>query len=309
MPKLGCWGKVAIGAVVAIVLLVVGIIWFPVPQPHVSLSAESIPHGHEWFFTNTLLASIIVIVILGLIVSLGMRKAKLVPKGLQSFVEYVFDWLYGLCTDAAGEENGRRFFPIVATIFLYVITAAFLSLIPFFETIGWGHTESYSGAFMGSATGFVVHTPLLRKANTDINFPLALALVSFVCCEYWGIRAFGFHYITDNFLKFKQLGEGIGLLFKGKAGAGLMGIFMGFIDIIVGILEIVSHFIRIVSFTFRLFGNMFAGMILLSLIAYLIPWILGVPFYGLEALFGFVQALIFGGLTLGFATAAVMSHE
>ena len=97
-------------------------------------------------------------------------------------------------------------------------------------------------------------------------------------------------------------------MFKGKVKAGLSGLFTGAIDIFVGMLEGLSELIRIVSFTFRLFGNMTAGEILLLIAAFLIPWIFAIPFYGLELLVGFVQALIFGGLTLVFLTLAVTEH-
>ncbi|TET26150.1 MAG: F0F1 ATP synthase subunit A, partial [Dehalococcoidia bacterium] len=85
-------------------------------------------------------------------------------------------------------------------------------------------------------------------------------------------------------------------------------LFSGAIDIFVGLLELLSELVRIISFTFRLFGNMTAGEILLLIVAFLVPWVLALPFYGLELLVGFVQALIFGGLTLVFATIAVTPH-
>jgi F-type H+-transporting ATPase subunit a len=101
----------------------------------------------------------------------------------------------------------------------------------------------------------------------------------------------------------------MGQLVRGRFRAALSGLFTGFIDMFVGVLEALSEFIRIISFTFRLFGNMTAGMVLLLMVAFLIPWVVAVPFYGLEMLLGFVQALIFGGLTLIFAVMAVKPHE
>jgi len=106
-----------------------------------------------------------------------------------------------------------------------------------------------------------------------------------------------------------QFSRGAGQLFRGKFRAGISGLFTGIIDIFVGFLETLSELVRIVSFTFRLFGNMTAGEILLLIAAFLVPWVLALPFYGLELLVGFVQALIFGGLTLVFFTIAVMSHK
>jgi F-type H+-transporting ATPase subunit a len=211
-------------------------------------------------------------------------------------VESTLGWLLNFCQDVAGEKNGRRFFPIVATIFLFVITNAWLSLLPGFGTIPITNNE-----------GETVH--LLRGANTDFNLPLALAIISFIFVEYWGIRSLGGLRYLRKFANVGQFFRGVGQLVRGKLRTGLSGVLMGMIDIFVGMLELLSEFIRIISFTFRLFGNMTAGEVLLLLTVFLIPWVLALPVYGLELLIGFVQALIFGGLTLVFATIAVTPHE
>ena len=134
-----------------------------------------------------------------------------------------------------------------------------------------------------------IHATLLRPAGTDMNMPLALALVSFFVVEGMGLRAFGFRYL-GKFFRF-------GNLIRGRIG-------MGIIDIFVGVLELLSEFIRIISFTFRLFGNMTAGEILLLVSGFLISFVFSVPFYGLELLVGVIQALIFAGLTLVFISVA-----
>ena len=225
-------------------------------------------------------------------------------------METVYEALYNFVEGAAGEKHARLFFPVVATIFLYVIMAALLSLLPGFDTIGYGTPDQpISGAFFGESTGFIVKEPLLRKANTDINFPLALAVISFIFVEYVGIRALGLRHYGSKFFRVGQLFHSLGQLVRGKFRAALSGLFTGVIDMFVGSLELLSEFIRIISFTFRLFGNMTAGMVLLLMVAFLIPWVVAVPFYGLEMLLGFVQALIFGGLTLIFAVMAVKPHE
>jgi len=131
--------------------------------------------------------------------------------------------------------------------------------------------------------------------------------VSFVFVEYFGLRSRGFRYL-GKFFNVGRFGRSIGQLFKGKPKAALGGLFTGAIEIFVGILEALSELIRIVSFTFRLFGNMTAGEVLLLIATFLVPLIFGLAFYGLELLVGFVQALIFGGLTLVFLTIAVGSH-
>ncbi|MDY6892719.1 MAG: F0F1 ATP synthase subunit A [Chloroflexota bacterium] len=149
---------------------------------------------------------------------------------------------------------------------------------------------------------------LLRPANTDINVPLTLALVSFIAVEYWGITSLRLHY-AGKFFRFGQLFQGLGHLVRGRIKAALGAILFGIIDIFVGLLELLSEFVRIISFTFRLFGNMTAGEVLLMMMAFLIAWVVPVLFYGLETLLGFIQALIFSSLTLVFATMAVTPHE
>ena len=152
-------------------------------------------------------------------------------------------------------------------------------------------------------------TPLLKKASTDINFPLALALISCVFVEFVGISALGFRRYGSRFISVGPFFHSLGQLFRGHIRTGMSGLFTGVIEMFTGVLEAISEFVRIVSFTFRLFGNMTAGMVLLLIVMFLIPWVVAVPFYGIELLFGFVQALIFAGLTLVFATIAVTPRE
>jgi len=190
----------------------------------------------------------------------------------------------------AGKEYGRKFFAVCTTIFLFVLANAWINLIPGVETI--------------KMNGM----PLFRNPNTDINVPLMLAMVSFCYVEFWGFKAKGFKYIT-KFFDFGPLFQGLRQLFKGRLKIGLSGLGMGAIAVFTGILELLSEFIRIISFTFRLFGNMTAGGMLTLVIIFLIPWVVPVIFYGLEAFLGFIQAMIFGALTLCFLAMAVKQAE
>ena len=315
MPKRGCLGcsfPVLIGIfVVFLVLTVISLLsgalgssffgdlglpsWLTVPKPHLQLPAEVVFHLFGFPITNTILATWLSIIVLVGIAYAVTHRIRLIPSRLQSLLEFAIEWMLNLCKDVAGEKNGRRFFPIVTTIFLFVLMNAWLSLLPGFGSI-----------LITGAEGEPVY--LLRGANTDINMPLALALISFVVVEYFGLRSRGFRYL-GKFINVGQFFRSLGQLFRGKLKAGLSGLFTGAIDIFVGILEALSEFVRIISFTFRLFGNMTGGEILILMMLFLAPWVLAIPFYGLELLIGFVQALIFGGLTLVFATIAVTPHE
>jgi F-type H+-transporting ATPase subunit a len=217
---------------------------------------------------------------------------KLVPGRLQAAFEFLVGWVYDLCISVAGEKNGRRFFPLIATIFLFVGFNAWLALIP-----GYGSIPANGG-----------ETHLLKAANTDLNTPLAVALVSWIYVWIVAFRSVGIKYLKE-FFNFTEFNRAVGMIFKGKVGSGMFGLFTGAINIFTGFLELLANFIRIVSLTFRLFGNMTAGEILLMVVAFVIPWVFALPFYGLELLIGFIQALIFAGLTLIYATVAVTPHE
>ncbi|MBI4340037.1 MAG: F0F1 ATP synthase subunit A [Chloroflexi bacterium] len=257
------------------------------PQAVLAADAEEVEAAHKlpgrFILTNTLLSSWIATAVLLVLFFFGTRglRADKAPRGIQNFVEGIISAMYSFVEGVAGRENARRFFPLFATIFLFVLFNAWLGLLPVYPSLGFKeHGE------------IVRH--LLRPAGTDLNMPLALAIVSFVFVEFWGVRTLGLGYL-GKFFRF-------GNLLRGQ-------IFQGFIDIFVGILELLSEFIRIVSFTFRLFGNMTAGEILLLVTAFLIPFAFALPFYGLELLVGFIQALIFSGLTLVFVVLAIQPHE
>jgi len=267
--------------------------WLSVPRPDPHLPAETAFHLFGVPIANSVIGAWITIVVLVGLSYLVTRRIKLIPNRLQSAFEFLIGWLYDFCKSVAGEENGRRFFPVVATIFLFVVFNAWLSLIPGFGSITIGTAEGE------------VH--LFRGANTDINMPLALAFISFIFVEYFGLKSLGIRYLR-KFINVGQFFRSVGLIIKGKLRAGLSGLVIGVINIFVGFLETLSELVRIISFTFRLFGNMTAGEILLLVAAFLIPWVFPLPFYGLELLVGFVQALIFGGLTLVFLTVAVTHH-
>ena len=263
--------------------------------------------------TNTMLSSFLAtIVLLGIFV-LGARKKALIPGRFQAFVEIIIESLLNFVEGVAGKDLGRAFFPIIATIFLFVMFNSWMGLLPFYPAIGF-HPESdtshlatihdSSGTDTNQATDVHQETTghgsskidLFRPAGTDLNMPLALAVVAFLFVEFWGFRVLGINYLS-KFIRLK------GFL-KGPAHW-----FNAAIDTFVGILEILSEVIRVVSFTFRLFGNMLAGEILILVSAFLVPFVFSVPFYGLELLVGVIQGMIFAGLTLTFASVAVVRHE
>ena len=271
--------------------------WLHVESPRPELAPGILFHIGFLPVTNTMITAWITIILLVLVSFIAFRQPKLVPTGIQKFMEFVYCTLLDFCISIAGEKNGRRFFPFVATIFVFIITNSWLGLLPFYGdslyVVGEGEK----------------HIPLLRAANTDINIPFALALFSWISIEVFGIRAIGFFHYLKKFFNFDKLGSGFKYLFKGKIKSAFSEIIFGAIDIFVGVLELVSEFIRLVSFTFRLFGNMTAGEVLILVVAFLAPLVVGSLVYGLELFFGFLQALIFAGLTVVWMTMAITPHE
>ena len=234
----------------------------------------------QFAVTNTLLSAWFATVMLVLFFVLGSRNKSLVPGRFQSLVETLIEAALNFCGSVLGPEMGRKAFPVVATIFFFVLFNAWLALLPFYQ-------------FLGFTKDGEIKAHLLRSAGTDLNFPLALALISFVFVEYWGIRSHGLGY----FKKFFAIG---GLLRLRPSGL---------IDAFVGFLELISEFVRIVSFTFRLFGNMTAGEILVVMITFLVPFVAVEFVFGLELLVGLIQAVIFASLTLVFLSVAVSHQE
>jgi F-type H+-transporting ATPase subunit a len=270
-----------------------------VSPPHVALPAEGIFHIGGFAVTNTLITAWISMLVLVLMFWAVTRRIKLIPTGLQNLIEAAMEWLLNFCQDVAGEKKGRKFFPVVATILLFVLMNSWISLIPGFISITYTLTEHGETHVM----------PLLRGANTDISFTFALGLIAFCYIEYIGFTMGGGFGYLRKFFNFAAFKKGVATLFRGKMKSGFGGIFMGGVDIFVGFLELIAEGIRIFSFTFRLFGNMLGGEILVLMMIFLMPYLVGVIFYGLEVLVGLVQAIIFGGLTLVFATMAATPHE
>jgi len=239
----------------------------------------------QFAVTNTMLSAWLTSIIMLVFFIGGARNPKVVPSRLQALVEMLFELVLNFASSILGPEMGRRAFPVVATIFFFVLFNAWIAifLIPIYQALGLG-------AHVGGE--FKLATHLVRPAGTDLNMPLALALVSFVFVEYWGFRSHSFGYLKKFFA--------FGNLLRGRPS--------GIIDVFVGLLELVSELVRIVSFTFRLFGNMTAGEILVVMITFLVPFVATQFVFGVELLVGLIQSVIFAGLTLVFLSVAV-SHE
>jgi len=240
--------------------------------------------------TNSMVGTWIVAVGLIVFAQVATRSMKKRPDGLQNFWEWLVESLYTFLEGVIGSALVKRTFWYFASVFIFILFANWVGLIPGVGTIGWGHQSS---------SGFHVERPLFRGVNADLNMTLAMALVFFACWVVWALRELG----PLGFLKelFAPKGE----------SAGFLKVLMVVVFFAAGCLEIISILFRPVSLSFRLYGNTFAGENMLETMSTLVPgfgWLLPIPFYFLELLVGIVQALVFMLLTAVF-TLLICQHE
>lgn len=194
---------------------------------------------------------------------------KTIPNRLQSLIEMVLEMILNL-VESIASSNARKIFPFVVTFFIFILSSNWLGLLPGVGTIGLKEEEKF--------------IPLFRAATADLNTTLALAIVAMIAVQIYGFKSLGISY-SKKFFNFSNP-----------------------IMIFVGFLELISEFSKIISFGFRLYGNIFAGEVLMGVIAFLIPVIAPTPFYFLEIFVGFIQALVFTLLLTVFLTGA-SAHE
>jgi F-type H+-transporting ATPase subunit a len=226
----------------------------------------------------------------------------LIPSGLQNLVEAAIEAIHNLVKSVAGEERAPRFFPWVATFFIFLLIANWMSLIPGLAAIGVRVQEQ----------GQEMIIPFLRPPSTDLNLTVGLAIVSVTVTQIYSVLALGpLAYISRYFNI-----RGLIRFFRGlrsQPRQGCMGIFFGFliafVDLFTGVLELVSEFAKIISFSFRLFGNLFGGELVLLVIGFLVPYLATVPFLAFEIIVGLMQAFVFAILTLIFLTMATLPHQ
>lgn len=263
----------------------------PSEEEH-GLSAKAVEIARPFGFpiTNSMVVSWIVTLGLIIFAQIATRNMKHVPAGAQNFIEWLVEGLYKFIVGIIGPHLADRTFWFFATIFIFILSANWIGLIPGVGTIGWGHQTSH---------GFTIDQPWFRGANADVNMTLAMALVFFVFWLIWSFREVG----PIGFVKelFAPKGE----------SEGALKVLMVVVFFAAGCLEVVSILFRPISLTFRLYGNIFAGENLLEAMARLVPgfgWLVPIPFYFLELLMGLVQALVFMLLTAVF-TMLMCQHE
>lgn len=281
---------------------------------HVSIAAETLFHIGPIPVTNSMLTMFIVMALLLIVGRLIAVRASIIPGRVQGAFEEIVEFMLGLVEGAAGRTFGRRLFPLVAGLFIFILFANFSGLFPGIGTIGYWHEETVSET--GAVSQATTHSneiaqagpaktetpanepepthkekvlvPFFRSPDADINMTLGMALVTFIAVQIYGIR---FH--------------GVGGRIKHMADPPFL--FP---------IEVISEFSRIISLSARLFGNVFAGEVLLGMMysigaaikIAIIPFLFPVVFMFLEVLFGAIQALVFALLTLAYIVVAVGDH-
>ena len=324
-----------------VAVVAAGVMFVKPPAPVIIVKPEHVFSLGALEVTNTMFTSWCVVAVLVITSYFVGKNVSVVPSGFSGAIEALVSGFYGIVESVAG-ENARKFFWVVTTIFLYVLTSNYFGLLPINGIVGKPepgegakqvvfrqteflgmpvayipnapkecqgeacptHAEGHAAAAEPAAKTGEAHaveaapgefsgllSPFFRSVNTDVNTPLAIAIFSFIFVEFWGLSALGPGYLKKFFA--------VDAFKKGP---------LGVIDIFVGLLEFVSELSRMVSFTFRLFGNIFAGEVLLTMMMFLVPFVLVDVFFGLELFVGLIQAFVFAMLTLVFAQTAVAHH-
>ncbi|MBI5151866.1 MAG: F0F1 ATP synthase subunit A [Candidatus Pacebacteria bacterium] len=274
---------------------------------HISISAEPVAHVGSFVLTNSILTSLIVSTILigfAMVAKMSLRsKGK--PSRFQAFIELIVEGFRNLVRGIVESDHKvERFTPIIMAFFLFILVNNWFGLLPGVGTIGFLEgsepkisgiqqvnasepkadqgTENVASSENSEAPKFV---PYLRAGTADLNTTIALALISVVLTQVYGFSAQKFSYFS-KFINFSSP-----------------------MNFAVGLLETVLEFAKIMSFAFRLFGNVFAGEVLLAVMMFLVPVIIPMPFYGMEIFVGFIQALVFSMLSLVFFNMATIGHH
>ncbi len=304
---------------VVLVLLIAGFIlggiFVPV-QPEILVAPEklfdiTLPGGGTFAVVNTLPTLFITIFLIIIPLAWATRNSllksaqtDLVPRGVGNVMEAILEMLYNLTEGTAG-KYARMIFPWFATIMIYVLLANLLKLIPGFESIGLLHESHGEGGhhieplagnwyLFTHEKGEHLLVPFFRGISVDLNFTAALAIISVVMIQVVGVRAQGAAYFSKFFNTRR--------MFKVP--------FFGAMDFLVGLLELISEISKILSFAFRLFGNMFAGIVLVAIVAGLLGRfsILPAMVMMFELFVGVIQAFVFGMLTMVFMAQATQGH-
>lgn len=242
---------------------------------NISLAAEPVFYLSHIPITNSLLVTwilMLVIVLLGIFIRFG---SWVIPNKIQSFLEVIYESSYKFVDDMLGPKITPQVYPLAITLLLFIAIGNLAGLLP-----GMG-----SLFIPLEKHGEIEWMPLFRAVTADLNMTFALAIIAIIANQYFAIKFLGFGHYIKKFINFSSP-----------------------INFFVGILEIISEFSKILSFSFRLFGNVFAGEVLLAVMYYLVPFAVPIPFIMMEVFVGLMQAFVFFLLFIVFVKVSLAEH-
>lgn len=244
----------------------------------ISIAAEPLFHIGHFTVTNSLFIGVLVALVLILWLIAVVRTKALIPRGSQNVLELIFENVLQFMDDVTQDKNlTKKFFPLIATIFLFILFSNWIGLLPGVGTVGLDHVSGDQHTII----------PFIRSTSADLNFTLALSLIVVLTIQFTGITALGVMKYGQKFFVSP---------FRKPYGLGTF----------IGLVELVSEVAKLLSFSFRLFGNIFAGEILLVVMLHLVPYFIPLPFLFLEIFVGLIQAVVFAMLTLVFLKMATL---
>lgn len=237
---------------------------------HISLAAETLFKIGKFSFSNSFIVSLLISLFLIIFAFWFKEEAKKENKSnLYLFSFFLFSGIFSFFKKTIGKKKAKQFFPLLAGFFIFITLNNWSGLLPGMGTIGFWQQEK----------GHRVLIPFLRGGTADLNSTFALAIFSVLASQYFAIKNLGLKKYLKKYLNFSDP-----------------------IKFFVGILESISEMAKIMSFSFRLFGNIFAGEVLLTVMLALLPFLAPLPFLGLEIFVGFIQAFVFTSLSLVFSS-------
>ncbi|NMC35721.1 F0F1 ATP synthase subunit A [Candidatus Beckwithbacteria bacterium] len=244
----------------------------------ISIAAEPVLHIGNIAITNSLLSTFFVLLFfVSITFAFSSKTITSFPKGksLQNILEIICETLLSFYASIVGDKKAKAFFPFLTTLFLFILISSWSGLLPGVGSVGIKEFHN----------GEEILVPFFRAPTADLNTTIALAILGVAFTQYQGLRHLSIHYLKKFFN------------------------FSNPMFTFVGLLELISEFVKIISFAFRLFGNIFAGEVLLAVMSFLLPIVAPLPFLGLEIFVGLIQSLVFVMLVLVFTGGATEAHH
>lgn len=249
---------------------------------NVTLFAEPIARIGNFTITNALVNAFVLMIGIVIFGRMFRSRVKEVPGRLQAGMEALLETLFGYFDQVTGSrEKTLKFFPLIGSLFFFILLSNWMGLLPGTGSIGLWQVHGGESVFI----------PFFRPANSDLNLTIAMALVTVISSHVLGMITLGFFVHWNKFFQF-------GGIWKAIRSLSPMNIMVSLVEFVVGLIEFVSEIAKVLSLSLRLFGNIFAGEVLMTVISSIFAYAMPLPFMALELIVGIVQATVFAMLSL-----------